>query len=275
MAVRSSFKKPPEGTTAIEMTEILVSTKRIPIGEEVKKEKTKWQKWPEDALFKGVIIKSKQKDPEKLEIYGEKVRRSIEKGEPITTNAIIKESAGKSFLAASLDKGMRAVSIPVSAANSAGGFIQPGDRVDIILTHTPRFRGEARTYAETTVQRYASQTILSNVKVLAVDQKAKKSGDDDKVKPGKTVTLEVDKKGAEVLALALEMGDLSLALRSLGDSNETPTVNKLKELTTDAEVSDVIKAVIDKQKKATVNTNVIRVYNGRDAKDMTVRSDHK
>ncbi len=271
MAVRSAVKNPQDASSAVEVTEILVASNKISIGKEVKKEDVKWQKWPKDALFKGIIEKSKQKDVENLKIYGQKVRRTIEKGEPVTMGAVIKESAGRSFLAASLGEGMRAISIPVSAVSSAGGFIQPNDRVDVILTHSPKFKGDAKIYAETTVQRYASQTILSNIKVLAIDQKTKKNSNDDKVKPGKTATLEVDKKGAEILALAMKMGELSLSLRNLGDIEDNSNKNTRQNLTTDTEISDVIKAVINKQKKAAISTNVIRVYNGREAQDITVR----
>ncbi len=272
MIIRSAFSSSSNGDTNVEVSKILVANKSISIGRTLTKDDVRWQTWPKDALFKGVIKESDQKDPDKLAIYGQKIRRSIEKGEPISLRAIIKESEGHSFIASSLGAGMRAVSIPVSAASSAGGFIRPGDRVDVILTYSPRFSGEAKNYSQRTVQRYASQTVLSNVKVLAIDQKSTKSkSDDEKAKPGKTITLEVSKKDAEVIYLSLEMGEMSLALRGLGEKDGVK-LSKTKNLTTDANVSDVIKSVTRKQRKASVNTNSIRVYNGRNAQDVIVRA---
>ena len=269
LVVQSSLKG-EQGAASIDMEEILVAKKRVAIGQRLKEEDTEWQKWPKDALYKGTILRKKQKDEKKLSVYNQTVRRSIEKGEPVSSLAVIKESQTHNFLSASLKENMRAFSVPVSAASSVGGFVRPGDYVDVLVTYTPRFRGDSRDFSSGTVERYATQTVLQNLRVLAVDQRAKEEeGDGDKkIKPGKTVTLEVSQKGAEKLALAVEMGDLSLALRKFGENETTAS----KGLTTDISVGDVYKFVKKVEKNASVNTGSIRVYKGRGVENVTVRT---
>lgn len=267
--VQSSLKK-EDGGASIDMVEVLVAKKRIGIGQRLKAEDTTWQNWPKDAIYTGTIERSKQKDEENLTVYDQTVRRSIEKGEPVSTLAVIKESQTHNFLSASLTKDMRAFSVPVSAANSVGGFVRPGDYVDVLVTYSPRFRGDSREYSSATVERYAAQTVLQSLKVLAVDQRAKDDSEDgDAVKPGKTVTLEVSRKGAEKLALAVEMGDISLALRKFGE--QASIEDDIRGLTTDISIGDVYKFVKTIEKNANVNTGTVRLYNGRQVENVTVR----
>ena len=269
LIVQSSLKK-DDGAAAIDMAEILVAKKRIAVGQRLKAEDAEWQKWPKEAIYKGTIERSKQEDEEKLAVYDKIVRRSIEKGQPVSTHAIIKQSQAHNFLAASLGEDMRAFSVPVSAASSVGGFVRPGDRVDVLVTFRPRFSGATRDIAALAVERYATQTILQNVRVLAVDQRAKEAEDDSKkkIKPGKTVTLEVDRKGAEELALAVELGELSLALRKLGEKEITP---ESKTLTTDKSVADIYKLVKSIESRSRVSTGTVRLYNGRQVENVIVR----
>jgi pilus assembly protein CpaB len=103
---------------------------------------------------------------------------------------------------------MRAISIPISADSGAGGFILPNDRVDVILTRKPE-GNSARGFAK---------TIVSNLRVLAVDQTYRQEKDTRTV-VGKTATVEVTPEQAELIAGAGMGGVLSLALRPLADSN--------------------------------------------------------
>jgi pilus assembly protein CpaB len=120
---------------------------------------------------------------------------------------------GSGFLAAMLPKGMRAVAMEITAVNGAGGFILPGDHVDIVLTHA----GKQQVGGS---QQLVSNTILENVTVMAVDQAvAEKAG--QKTVVGRTATLEVTPQQAQILALARQQGTLSLALRSLLDSQSS------------------------------------------------------
>jgi len=113
-------------------------------------------------------------------------------------------------MAATLGEGMRAISIAVSVDSSAGGFILPNDRVDVILTRKP----------ESSQSKGFAKTILSNLRVLAVDQTYRQEKDTRTV-VGKTATVEVSPEQAELIAAAAQSGVLSLSLRPL--SNDVAT----------------------------------------------------
>ena len=137
-------------------------------------------------------------------------------GEPIREAKLIKgNNAG--FLAAMLPAGKRAISTEISPETGAGGFILPNDRVDVILTRRDR---EAEKRGRVDV--HVSEVILSDVRVLAIDQTVQEK-DGQKVVVGKTATLELGPRQAETLALSRQLGTLTLALRSLADANrQTP-----------------------------------------------------
>jgi pilus assembly protein CpaB len=257
--VQASFGNKGEG-----MVEVAVAVKSLPAGTPVTDDAFKWQEWPEDSVFEGAIRREGNKKI--ADMAKGKLRRDMNAGEPLTQVALT--TAGKgNMLAASMDPGMRAVAIKVSAQAMVGGFLAPGDRVDVILTYQVRLSGAEREEAETKVNRHASQTVLENVKILAIDQTARK--EDDKAKVGRTVTLEVDAAGAEKLALATEMGELSLALRALGD---TETVNtKGKRLTTDVQVSSVLQEINRMKKTSGGKSDIVRVYSGENVENVTVR----
>jgi pilus assembly protein CpaB len=119
---------------------------------------------------------------------------------------------GSGFMAAILPKGMRAVSMEVSAENAAGGFILPDDHVDVVLT-----RHDKMQTAGGASDKIVSESILRNVRVLAIDQAVEEKAG-QRVVVGKTATLELTPDQAETLQLAKQQGSLSLALRSLIDS---------------------------------------------------------
>jgi pilus assembly protein CpaB len=123
-------------------------------------------------------------------------------GEPIKDGKIA--IVGQGFMSAILPKGRRAVATRISAETSAGGFILPRDRVDVILT-------------EENDKGISSETILTNVRVLAIDQTVEEK-DGEKVVVGETATLELLPQQSEVLATAQRQGVLSLVLRSLEDA---------------------------------------------------------
>lgn len=247
----------------VPMTEILVAAKSLNTGTTIKKEDIKWKSWPEGSVFKGAIVKSQQKDPEKLEVVGQVLRRGLNADEPITTSATVPSTKGGNFMAASLQSGMRAMSIKATADNSVGGFASPGDRVDVILTYQVKMAKSLQNYAGAVVNRFASQTVLSNVRVMAVDQNAKEG--DREAKVGKTVTLEVSKEGAEVLALAAKMGSLTLALRRIGDEADDLGSDRLN---TDVKLSDVMQRLVGMQG----DVSHVRMYNGSNVQNIPVRS---
>lgn len=153
----------------------------------------------------------------KADYVGSVVREPILAGEPIVARKIVR--AGDSgYMAAYLEPGMRAMAIRVTVETAAGGFILPGDRVDVVLTrqldtnNNGATEGQARDRA-----KHATGTVLENLKVLAVDQTTR-AGDDEQSVVGATATLEVTPKDAELLALAKAEGELSLVLRSYADT---------------------------------------------------------
>ena len=242
--------------------EVLVASRDLGIGRELKDGDLRWQEWPKDSIFPGAIVR-KENQPASKALEG-RLARDVGKGEPVMETALLK--AKGNFVAASLDAGMRAVAIEVSASSMVGGFIGPGDFVDVILTYketmSPGDDPLAQQVADMHLDKLATETILQNVKVLAVDQLAQRP-DDNKIKVGKTVTLAVNVQDAERLALAAELGDLTLALRGVGDENlvqkEWPTISDAR-LTN---MGDEVMAEYEKRKKETgINSNIVRIYSG-------------
>jgi len=148
----------------------------------------------------------------KSEYFGSVVREPILAGEPIVGRKIVR--AGDSgYMAAYLEAGMRAMSIAVSTETAAGGFILPGDRVDVIVT----IELDGSSDDEPNRAKFASQLVLQNVKVLAIDQSTR-AEDDQQAVVGATATLEIAPSDTETLALAKAAGVLSLTLRSYADT---------------------------------------------------------
>lgn len=146
----------------------------------------------------------------KSDYVGSVVREPILAGEPIVGRKIVR--AGDSgYLAAYLEPGMRAMAIGVTVESAAGGFILPGDRVDVVFT------GEDKSGVEGAGGKIVAGTVLHNVKVLAIDQSTR-AGDDEQAVVGATATLEVGPRDAEILAQAKAQGELSLSLRSYADT---------------------------------------------------------
>ena len=247
------------------MIEVLVAAKALPTGSPVTEDNFKWQAWPKDSAFQGAIIRAKNQKI--TDVAKGKLRRDMSANEPLSQTALT--AAGKgNVLAASMEPGMRAVAIKVSAESMVGGFISPGDRVDVIVTFQVRLSGAESEAAEARVNRHASETVLENVRVMAIDQMSTK--EDNKAKVGRTVTLEVDSKGAEKLSLASEMGDLSLALRALGDETITNT-KKSRESTTDVEMSSVLQELSEIKKNSSPNAGIVRIYSGDIVENISVR----
>jgi len=136
-------------------------------------------------------------------------------GEPIREQKLVR-AEGSGFMAAILPSGMRAVSTEISAETGAGGFILPNDRVDIVLTRRLKNPDANSTTAGNDL--ILSEVILSNVRVLAIDQ-APKEKDGQNAVLGKTVTLELKPDQVATLAAARQGGTLQLALRSIVDAN--------------------------------------------------------
>lgn len=194
-----------ESNTA-DTVEVLVAGKIIRLGDSIRSGDLKWQVWPKQAAGSGYIVKSRQ--PRAASNYsGAIARSSFLEGEPIKAQKLIKASEG-GVMAAILPSGMRAISTAIREETSAGGFILPNDRVDVIVSR--RVRSGRR-------EQHVSETVLRNVRVLAIGQNIEIK-DGKKVAKGKTATLELSPGQVEILSLAQSVGDISLALRSLADA---------------------------------------------------------
>lgn len=197
-------------------TQILVARAPIGIGERLSPDRVEWQDWPEGALRSEYVTVSAMPDaPEQL--TGAVARFEFFPGEPIREAKLVRADQG--YLSAVLSPGKRGVSVTVTAASSAGGFVVPNDHVDVLLT-TASEMGQR------------SEVILSNVRVLALGQRLGEmgvSGGDETGADGSPnpttfndttiATLELDPGQAETLVNASTRGQLSLTLRSVADFN--------------------------------------------------------
>lgn len=247
-------------------TEVLVASKDLAIGRDVSSSDMKWQSWPENALFPGAIIREGEEAAE--DIVSGRLSQPVAEGQPLLRAYFVKESQGN-FMAAVLAPGMRAVGVSVKAETMAGGFIGPGDYVDVILTYTVRIRDRENIQIMNTISEFASETLIENVRVLAVDQKSQR--DEDKANVGRTVTLEVTSAQAEQLALASEMGDITLSMRSLGDKKSVADGN----MTTDVKSTKILKNLAKIQSSGSGAAGIVRVYNGQEVENVTVRQQMK
>jgi len=191
--------------------DVLVARSDINLGQAVKPDNLQWQSWPA-ATASGLLIRRDNRPDAPSQLAGSIARAPFFTGEPIREQKLVK-AGGAGFMAAILPSGMRAVSTDITAETGAGGFILPNDRVDVILSK--RDKGQERGG---TPDAANAEIILSNVRVLAIDQ-APKEKDGETTVLGKTVTLELKPEQAETLARARQAGTLSLALRSLVDAN--------------------------------------------------------
>lgn len=191
--------------------DILVAAKNMPMGDKVSLSKLQWQPWPKDLVQPFMI--TREAEPEaKKKLKGARARADLFTGEPINKKKLILPgSAG--FMAAVLPKGMRAISVRISAETGAGGFILPNDRVDVLVTRKLPSSGSR--------DRTVSEAVVTNVRVLAVGHTFRQTEDGKEVVDGKTATLELTPRQAEVVARAENIGQLSLSLRSLNDNGDT------------------------------------------------------
>jgi len=194
--------------------DVLIAKGDIGMGTAVTAQDLVWQAWPEATTGDGYITrKVKPNAPE--ELVGAITRAPFTAGEPIREGKLIRANGAAGYMAAILPSGMRAVSTEISPETGAGGFILPNDRVDVILSR--RAGSDARSALA------PSETIMTNVRVLAIDQTVEEKGG-QRVVVGKTATLELLPRQAELLAQARQQGTLSLALRSLLDASKTEEV---------------------------------------------------
>jgi pilus assembly protein CpaB len=202
---------PAQPVVQLPTVDVLVAKSDIGLGQTVKPDDLQWQTWPA-ASASGTFIKRGDRPNATTQVTGSIARAPFIAGEPIRDQKLVRAD-GSGFMAAILPTGMRAVSTEISPETGAGGFILPNDRVDVLLT-----KREKNADKSGSADIVNSEIILSNVRVLAIDQ-APKEKDGQSAVVGKTVTLELKPEQAETLARSRQSGTLSLALRSIADVN--------------------------------------------------------
>ena len=188
---------------------VLVAKESMPVGARLNPETLAWAAWPEGSLVEGFI--TDQNRPDAMEtLNGAITRMPIFNGEPIRQEKIADSS--NRIMSSLLPSGKRAVATEISVATGAGGFILPNDRVDVIMVR------------KSPEGSYITETVLSNVRVLAIDQQIQENPDGSKAAVGTTATLELTPDQTKVIAVAQQMAErLSLALRSVADAQEADT----------------------------------------------------
>ncbi len=248
--------------------QVLVAASNMPAGVLVKADNMRWQAWPDESVPDSYIIKGQMEEDV---LVGAVVRIGIGVGEPISQTRVV-HPGENGFLAALLNPGMRAITVPVNATTGISGFVFPGDRVDLILTHQIDQEDDGAR------SRQASETVLSNVRILAIDQ----STDDQGEEPiqGETATLELTPKQAEIVTLITDLGRLSLSLRSLqregeeliqlaaGSGDQTdplaqPKATRATGYTWDSEVSRLLRPP-----SGIGNTRVLQLVRGNESSEL-------
>lgn len=202
----------------IQSQDVLVAATDISQGQKLTAENVRWQSWPESAMNPTYI--QKQTRPDAVEkLQGSVVRSQFVVGEPIREVKLARPDSG--FMSAILPSGKRAIAVRISAQNTAGGFILPNDRVDVVQTVSQQTNADSPAES-------VSRTILTNVKVLAVDQTVDET-EGEAVVVGKTATLELDPVQVELITAAEASGTLSLSLRSMADTDELVTAREQRQ----------------------------------------------
>lgn len=242
-----------EGPTPAPTLQVLVARNPVHTGQIVKPDDLRWQSWPEGSLAPTYVVEGKRPSSD---FVGAVARVPIDSGEPISEGKLVLAGT-RGFMAAVLQPGARAVSVPVSATSAVSGFIYAGDRVDVLLTHVLNTPDG---------QHNATETVLRNARVIAMDQKLDFSPG-DKPDVAKTATLELTPKQSEIVTLAVKMGDLSLVLRSLQGEDPGPDQAAIDEnaraepgdsFTQDAQVSRLIRQIpeANKDKSKPIGRNI-------------------
>ncbi len=217
----------------VETVNVLIAAQFIPIGSVISQEQVVSQPWPKNLISPNFIVEGS--DP--AAVVGKISRASFQEGEPFALSKLSAAGEG-SFLAGSLPKGMRAVTINTDETLGVAGFVFPGDKVDILITHrVPRWN----QLSDSADQQDITETLLANVSVLAVDQIANAqeiAANSQQQQQGgtgqstihipRTVSVMVNPVDAQKLRLAEKVGQLSLALRSVEDRDTIDMASLLR-----------------------------------------------
>ena len=203
---------------SIDTVPVLVAAKDMPMGTTLDAGSVAWRDWPKNSVSAKFITRTSGSDPKPLSSARSPAPRFYD-GEPINEAKLIRSDRG--FMSAILPEGKRAVATKIAADTSAGGFILPNDRVDVIMT-----RRADQASAPATVRNFITETILNNVRVLAIDQtiedKRRREGQSS-ARPRRS---NCTPQQAQILTVAQQMSDrltLSLCAASPIPQRRRPT----------------------------------------------------
>ena len=244
----TSHRAPPPVPVAVAApqkptVQVLVARRDLPVGTRLAPNDMAWQSWPADSMNPAFITDgaapvvpastvagkaaagaasvaktaasalSISNGGAMQALTGAIVREPLLAGEPMVERKIVRGGQG-GYMAVMLQPGMRAVAIEVNVNSAAGGFVLPGDRVDVVMSRKIDNHANGSSGSEETA---SAATVLGNLRVLAIDQQIQPAAA-AKTLVGATATLEVPAADVEALLRAKAEGDLSLALRSYADT---------------------------------------------------------
>ena len=238
---------------------VMVAAIDLPPGTVINASNVSWQGWPEDSLNDDFITKQSSEDPvDDLEEEKSVVRNTFAKGDPIIRRKLYSPKNG-GFMPGTIKPGMRAVIIAVNKQTASGGFILPGDRVDVLLGHTLLKQALANKNpgADLPLMNRVTEIIMEDILVIAVNGSVGPAPSGAPAPAVLEILLEVTPKQAEKVITARKMGELSLLLRPLESVDSYPR-GQGPGYTTDIEVSPTLSsldAVLDgKRITATTTT---------------------
>jgi pilus assembly protein CpaB len=251
--------------------QVLVAKSDLYAGQFIRPDSLVWQSWPSGPVPDAYLVQGKA-NPQDL--VGAVVRSRVTQGQPITLSGVVRPG-DRGFMAAVLTPGERAVTVNVTPATGIAGFVFPGDHVDVILTMslqpTSANDGPNGAGQSTGVTRHVSETILRDVRVVGMDQAFTDGRKDDKadLSVAKTATLELSAKQAEIIAVAGDMGVMSLALRSLARPEGEPVVSSVTK-TWDTEATQIALAVRSGAKPEKPKPYSVNIVHGSAAVEATL-----
>jgi len=212
---------PAPTTTAVQTgtQNVLVAARDIAPGTVLSPDDIRWEPWPDTLIDERFIVQPAQvenqapgQDPQQ-EFLDRIAKRSIMAGEPMSREMVIKQG-DSGVTAANLAKGMRAVTINVTPPQGVAGLILPNDHVDILMSISVRDIVGIIGWKDV-VLKYSAETVMKDIRVIAINQKLSHDPKEGVAEPGNLVTIEITPEQAERLLIAQQLGTLSLALRSL------------------------------------------------------------
>jgi pilus assembly protein CpaB len=225
--------------------EVLIVNRDVPSGAALVGDDLRYDVWPKSAASDRLAVRKPGEDT-KAAFVGMIARRPLAEGEPVSAATTFRPEAS-GVLAGMLAPGMRAISIAITNPTAVSGFITPGDRVDVVLATDIKKADEGGPAMESgsgLLLRYGAETVLADLRVLAIDQQITRGRDGAPIQ-GKTATLEVTPKQAEVLTVAGMMGSLQLSLRpQRRDEAPPPAAAETLDFTADLEAGKVLQAVV-------------------------------